>query len=106
MPTILETPRRLLRPFTPADAQAIYSYLHVPEMHCFANMALATMADAEAAALQRSQSAEPYFAIVHRDTGTVMGEIFAHARSTDPTDSVRGNYWPCWMLTPRIRDRS
>jgi len=96
----IETPRLLLRPFTPADAQAIFSYLHAPEMRCFADMALETMADAEAAALQRSRSATPYFAITEKATGAVIGELFARGRSTDPTDSVRDSYFPCWMLHP------
>lgn len=95
----LETERLLLRPFLPEDAKDLFAYLHEPSVHCFMDMKLNTLEEAQKAALERSQDDTGlYFAIVLKETQQVIGEIFSHAEGTDPTESVLDTFSPCWML--------
>ena len=49
----LETKRLLLRPFVPEDAEALFSYLHNPSVHCFMDMKLDSLKDAQKAVQER-----------------------------------------------------
>ncbi len=93
----LETERLILRPFLPDDAEALLLYLKKPSVNCFMDMKLETLEQAKEAAIERSND-ELYLAIVLKETNRVIGEIFAHAESTDPADSVQDTFSPCWML--------
>ena len=39
-----------------------------------------------------------YLAIVLKESGKVIGEIFSHPEGTDPEDEVMDTFSPCWML--------
>lgn len=93
----IETKRLVLRPFTVSDAADLFEYLREPTVHCFACMKLSDMGAAEKAAKERMQD-EMYFAIELKESGKVIGEIFAHAEATDPTNTAKDTYSPCWML--------
>ena len=94
----IETERLLLRPFKLEDAADLFEYLHEPTVHCFACMALNTLEDAKNAVQERLD--DPlYLAITLKESGKVIGEIFAHAEATDPTNTARDTYSPCWMLS-------
>ena len=95
----IETERLLLRPFTTGDSSDLLEYLHTPTVHCFACMKVSTPEEAEKGVAERMQD-ELYFAIVLKETGKVIGEIFAHSEATDPTNTARDTYSPCWMLNP------
>ncbi|MEA4831238.1 MAG: GNAT family N-acetyltransferase [Oscillospiraceae bacterium] len=96
---LIETERLMLRPFETKDVQDLYSYLHTPSVHCFMDMKLETMEDARNGIAERmNDTTGLYLAIVLKENGKVIGELFAGPESTDPTDSVQDTYSPCWML--------
>ncbi len=96
---IIETPRLLLRPFRKEDAADVFAYLENPEMHCFLDMRLPSLAAAEAE-MERRAAEELYLAVELKETGRVIGEFFAHAEGTDPAAEVKDTWSPCWMLRP------
>lgn len=98
---IIETERLTLRPFAETDADDVYEYLKKPAVNCFVSMKLNSLEDAKAEMKKRSNETEYYFAIALKDTGKVIGEIFAipepddpHANTSVPCDT----FSPCWML--------
>ena len=94
---MLETNRLILRGFTETDTDDVFEYLHEPAVNCFACMKLDTIEDAKKAIKKRVDD-ELYFAIVLKDSGKVIGEIFSHPEGTSPEDEVMDTYSPCWML--------
>lgn len=72
------TERLILRPFLETDAADAYEYLHEPMVHCFEDMRADSFADAMDAVLERAKDSEYYFAIVLKESGKVIGEIFAY----------------------------
>ena len=97
----IETERLILRPFTEADAEDVFEYLHEPVVHCFASMKLNTLEEAKEEMRRRSSETEYWFAIVLKDTGKVIGEIDAFPETGEPhadEDTPRDTFSPCWML--------
>lgn len=95
----INTERLILRPFSPEDANDLFLYLHEPSVNCFMDMKLNTLQDAKTAALERSSdNSGLYLAIVLKANNKVIGEIFSHSESTDPADSIKDTFSPCWML--------
>ena len=94
---IIETERLILRQFTEADADDVFEYLHEPAVHCFACMKQETPEDTKRSIAERADD-ELYLAIVLKDTGKVIGEIFSHPEGNAPEDVVMDTYSPCWML--------
>ena len=95
----IETERLLLRPFMREDAEDLFAYLHEPTVHCFADMKLQTMEDALEAVEERiGDKSGLYLAIEQKESGRVIGEIFAHAESVTPDGTVKDTWSPCWML--------
>lgn len=95
----IETERLILRPFTQADAEDIFLYLHEPSVNCFMDMKLNTLEEAKAGAVERSKDDTGlYLAIVLKENNKVIGEIWSHAEGTDPADCVKDTFSPCWML--------
>jgi len=98
---IIETERLLLRPFTEADAEDVFEYLHEPEVNCFACMKLASVEAAKEEMLRRRGETEYYFAITLKETGKVIGEIDAYPEAGEPHGdeaAVKDTFSPCWML--------
>ena len=93
----IETERLLLRPFTEADAEDVFEYLHEPAMNCFACMKLESPKAARKELKQR-QGDELYLAITLKEDDKVIGEIFAHPEGNDPEDKEMDTFSPCWML--------
>lgn len=89
----IETERLILRPFRAGDAEDILAYLKKPAVNCFADMALHSLEEAQKEAIKRSSDTEYYFAVVLKDNGKVIGEIFAH-----PDEYSPDSFSPCWML--------
>ena len=86
---MIETKRLILRPFTENDAVDLYEYLKEPSVNCFACMQLNSIEDAVSAAKKRAEDAEYYFAIVLKDSGKVIGEIFSYPEASDPETNVK-----------------
>ena len=101
----LETQRLILRPFQEGDAADLYDYLHLPQVHCFNCMRLSSMAEAEEEVRKRAKEQEYYFAIVHRESGKVIGEIDAYPESTAPGEAEADTFSPCWMLHPAYQGK-
>lgn len=97
---MLTTERLLLRPFEESDAADLFEYLQEPMVNCFACMKIHSMEEAKAEVSKRSHDAF-YFAIVQKESGKVIGEIFAHpecGHPDEPQDAPCDTYSPCWML--------
>ena len=94
---MIETKRLVLRPFQESDAEDVLEYLHSPAVHCFYSMRLESLEAAKDEMKKRAED-DLYLAIVLRETGKVIGEIFSFAEGTDPESEVKDNYSPCWML--------
>jgi len=101
---MLETPRLLLRPFQKGDEADLFAYLHTMTQHCFLTMRLEKEEQAQAALTER-MGQDCYLAIVRKEDGKVMGEIFALPEATDPEESEIDNYSPCWMLGAPYRGK-
>ena len=96
---MIETERLLLRPFKEGDAEAVYEYLREPAVNCFACMKLNSLEEAKATVKERAEDDEYCFAIVLKESGKVIGEIFAHPESAAPEEDARKDtFSPCWML--------
>ena len=95
---IIETERLILRPFKVSDAEDVYEYLHEPAVHCFADMKLNSLDEAKKEMRSRARDKEYYFAVVLKETGKVIGEIFGDPESSDPTEEDEDTVSPCWML--------
>lgn len=93
----IETEHLLLRPFRTGDEKDLYEYLKAPEMHCFVDMKIETLEQAELEVQGRAKD-EFYFAIELKESGKVIGEIFGHPEGTGPTASDLDTFSPCWML--------
>ena len=94
---MIETTRLTLRLFLESDAKDVLEYLHEPAVNCFASMKLDSL-DAAREEVKRRKDDELYLAIVLKETGKVIGEIFAHPEATDPEDETMDTFSPCWML--------
>ncbi|MBU4611764.1 GNAT family N-acetyltransferase [Achromobacter sp. GG226] len=89
----IDTPRLVLRRFTPHDAADLFAYLHEPTASCFLSLALPTLADAEREAEKRSND-DTAIAVCLRDTGKLIGDLFAHPEGD--TVSVGWNFHPAF----------
>ncbi|MBO4344069.1 MAG: GNAT family N-acetyltransferase [Clostridia bacterium] len=97
----VETERLILRPFLKSDAGDVYEYLKAPTVNCFASMKLNSLREAEEEAEKRAEDTEYYFAIVLKESGKVIGEIFAYPEAGEPHadgQMPRDTFSPCWML--------
>ena len=99
---IIETERLILRPFEESDAQDVFEYLSRIQVNCFACMKVDSIEQARLSALKRAKDREYYFAIVHKASGKVIGEIDAMAESVAPDEdnAPLDTFSPCWMLHP------
>lgn len=62
-------------------------------------MKLNSLAEAEAAVLERGARPEYCFAIVLKESGKVIGEIDGHLESASPEENAPcDTFSPCWML--------
>lgn len=90
---VIETDRLVLRNFRKDDAADLFAYLHEPAASCFFSLRLEDMRAAEAEAETRSQSDE-YVAVCLKDTGRLIGDLFAVPDDDKDTWSVGWNFNP------------
>ncbi len=100
MKKIIETTRLILRNFKLDDAADVYEYLAEPTINCFKDMKINNLQEAKKVIQERidNETSEIYFAICLRNTGKVIGEIFAHADEYE-----KDTYSPCWMLNTKFQ---
>ena len=94
---MIETERLILRPFMESDAEDVFDYSHQPAVHCFACMKLDSL-EAARAEIEKRLDDDLYLAIVLKESGKVIGEIFGHPEGTNPEDETMDTFSPCWML--------
>ena len=102
---IIETDRLILRPFTENDAVDAYEYLREPMVHCFEDMRTKTLEEAKKAVLERAKDGEYYYAITLKESGKVIGEIFAHPEGDEHLGGSLDTFSPCWMLNPEYHGK-
>ena len=90
---IIKTNRLILRPFCGDDAADIFEYLASPPVNCFADMKLNSLENARSEVSRRSSYSEYYFAVVLKDSGKVIGEIWAF-----PDERNSDTFSPCWIF--------
>ncbi len=95
MKKTIETERLVLRNFNLNDANDIYEYLAEPIVNCFMDMKIKSLQEAEKVIQERikNEKSEIYFVICLKDTGKVIGELFACA-----DEHEKDTFSPCWML--------
>ena len=98
---MIETQRLILRPFVKNDAADVFEYLHEPMVHCFEDMRINSNEEASDAVLERAKDHEYYFAIVLKESGKVIGEIFAHPEGEQHLGESCDTFSPCWMLNSK-----
>lgn len=100
MKKTIETHRLILRHFELNDAANMYEYLAEPNVNCFKDMKINSVHEAEQVIQKRIDNAksEIYFAICLKDTGKVIGEIFACADERE-----EDTFSPCWMLNEKFQ---
>lgn len=94
----IETERLILRPFKTTDAGDVLEYLKEPAVHCFVDMKLDSIDEAKKEMRRRARDRDYYFAIVLKEIGKVIGEVFGGPESSDPTEEDEDTVSPCWML--------
>ncbi len=94
---MIETERLTLRQFRESDAEDVLEYLRSPAVHCFYCMKLDSLEAAQDEMKKRAAD-DLYLAIVLKESGKVIGEIFGHPEGTAPEDEVQDTFSPCWML--------
>ena len=102
---MLETSRLILRPFEERDYADVYEYTNRQTVHCFADMHFRSPEDARQEMLRRREDADYYFAICLKQTGRVIGEVFAHPEATAPEDAAADTFLHCWMLHPNCQGK-
>ena len=95
----LETRRLILRPFRVGDEADVFEYLDAPTQSCFFSMKLGSLEETAEELLRRTENPN-YLAITLKESGKVIGEIFAEPEGTAPGDPRKDTYSPCWMLNP------
>ena len=100
MKKTIETHRLILRHFELNDAADMYEYLAEPNVNCFKDMKINSVHEAEQVIQKRIDNAksEIYFTICLKDTGKVIGEIFACADERE-----EDTFSPCWMLNEKFQ---
>ena len=94
---MIETKRLILRQFRESDAEDVLEYLATPAVHCFYDMKLNSLEEAKEEMKKRAED-DLYLAIVLKESGKVIGEVFAHPEGTDPEGEAMDTFSPCWML--------
>ncbi len=103
----LETERLILRPFRESDANDVYEYLKEPAVNCFACMKLSSLQEAKKEMKQRAEDTEYYFAVVLKETGKVIDEIFGEPEGHEHSEETAcaDTFSPCWMLNPACQGK-
>lgn len=102
---MLETSRLILRPFEERDYAEVYEYTNLQTVHCFADMRFDSLEAAKQEVLRRQEDAEFYWAICLKESGRVIGEVFAHPEQAAPGAAAMDTFSPCWMLHPHAQGK-
>jgi RimJ/RimL family protein N-acetyltransferase len=101
---MIETERLILRQFQESDAADLLEYLAVPAVNCFVCMKLDSL-EAARAEIEKRLDDDLYLAIVLKESGKVIGEIFGHPEGTAPEDETMDTFSPCWMLNQAFQGK-
>ncbi len=95
----IETERLILRPFAEGDEKDVFEYLENPTQSCFFDMKKNSLEEV-AEDLRRRKKNPLYLAVTLKESGKVIGELFAGPEATAPDDPRKDTYSPCWMIHP------
>ena len=87
----IETARLVLRNFQVSDAEALLEYLREPTAGCFLSLKLADLKEAEQAARKRG-AGDDHIAVCLKETGQLVGDLFAFTDTDPDTFSVGWNF--------------
>ena len=94
---MLVTERLILRPFEKGDYPDVFEYQHEPLVNCFACMKINSLDEAKNETAKKAKDSELTLAVVLKETGKVIGEIFAHLEGDEAAEN-KDTFSPCWML--------
>ena len=94
---MLVTERLILRPFEKGDYPDVFEYQHEPLVNCFACMKINSLDEAKNETAKKAKDSELTLAVVLKETGQVIGEIFAHPEGDEAAEN-KDTFSPCWML--------
>lgn len=94
---MLVTERLILRPFEKGDYPDVFEYQHEPLVNCFACMKINSLDEAKNETAKKAKDSELTLAVVLKETGKVIGEIFAHPEGDEAAEN-KDTFSPCWML--------
>ena len=97
----METNRILLRPFKNEDIQDVFEYLKDLKVHCFLDSKVDCIE--EISMRERLENPMYYFAVVHKESGKVIGEIFAMPEG-ERLEHLN-TFSPCWMMNEQYQNK-
>ncbi|MEX0559905.1 GNAT family N-acetyltransferase [Raoultella terrigena] len=86
-----ESPRLIIRSFQDNDAEDMFEYLSNPRVACFMDQKLHSLEEA-VSEITRRQKEEHDYAISLKETGALIGELFAD-NSREPAPDTYGVGW-------------
>ena len=101
---MLVTERLILRPFEKGDYPDVFEYQHEPLVNCFACMKINSLDEAKNETAKKAKDSELTLAVVLKETGKVIGEIFAHPEGDEAAEN-KDTFSPCWMLNKDYHGR-
>jgi putative acetyltransferase len=108
---ILETPRLMLRAFEPEDLDDFYEYARNPEVGPNAGWPPHESKDVTFVILNRFMEKEEVWAIVHKETGKVIGSLGMHSDEKRRGVNARmigyvlsKDYWGQGLMTEAVKE--
>ncbi len=96
----IETERLTLRPFEKRDAMDVFDYTNSQTVHCFLDMRYDNIEEAEKQIETIRFNGEYSFVIMLKESGKVIGEIFAEPEAMAHDEDNPRTFSPLWMLHP------
>lgn len=100
----IETERLVLRTFEKSDSHDMLDYLSQITMPCFEKIKIGSQDEVEKA-IEKRMADELYVAIVLKETGQVIGEMFSQGKSMNFVTGEIDTYSPAWLLSDAFQGK-
>ncbi len=97
---LIETERLVLRAFQKSDAKDVYEYTNAQTVTCFLDMRYNTLDETEEVLKNSKFNGVYSFAIMHKDSKKVIGEILSFPEAMAHDGETPRTYSTQWMLHP------